>query len=81
MDNSCRASSRLCPNRGQIFLHSKFGPVSIIRATETFNAAVGALESFVDDGLFWHRSTATNAGIVATLMHVAEAADAARRLG
>ena len=75
------ASSRLCPNRGQIFLNSKFGPVSIIRPTDTFNAAVGAAEFFVDDGLFWDRSTATNTGIVADTHACRGGCDAARRLG
>jgi hypothetical protein len=35
-----------------IFLSSKFGPVSIIRPTETENAAMGAVAGLTADGLF-----------------------------
>lgn len=63
------------------FLNSKFGPVSIIRPTDTFNAAMGAVKSLVDDGLFLDPATGNNTGIVAVLMRLAEAADAARRRG
>jgi hypothetical protein len=63
------------------FLNSKFGPVSIIRPTDTFNAAMGAVKSLVDDGLFLDPATGNNTGIVAVLTRLAEAADAARRRG
>lgn len=64
-----------------IFLSSKFGPVSIIRPTETLDAAMGAVKSLTDDGLFLDPSTGENTGIVAVLTGLAEAADDARRLG
>ena len=35
-----------------VFLSRKFPPVSIIRPTATEGAAMGAIQSFVDDGLF-----------------------------
>ncbi len=63
------------------FLHSKFGPVSIIRPTSEAGGggAVSAVKSFVDDGLFIDGSTGNNTPIVAALMGLAEAADGARR--
>jgi hypothetical protein len=62
-----------------IFLNSKFGPVSIIRPTDPKNPAQGAVQSFVDDGLFIDPKTGQNTGIVAALMQLAEEADEARR--
>jgi hypothetical protein len=60
------------------FLNKRFGPISIIRPTETTNAAKLAVQSFVDDGLFLNDKD-QNTGIVAKLMELAEAADDARR--
>jgi hypothetical protein len=62
-----------------VFLNSRFGPVSIIRPTSSHLAAQGAVQSFVDDGLFLDPATGHNTGIVAVLMHLAEEADEARR--
>lgn len=62
-----------------IFLNAKFGPVSIIRPTNPHLAAQGAVQSFVDDGLFINATTGQNTGIVAALMQLAEEADEARR--
>ncbi len=63
-----------------IFLNSKFGPVSIIRPTaEPAGGAKGAVQSFVDDGLFLDPATGTSTSIVAVLMRLAEEADEARR--
>jgi hypothetical protein len=63
-----------------VFLSADLGPVSIIRPTSSqLNGAVAALTSFVDDGLFLDPSTNRNTGIVAKLVDLAEAADAARR--
>jgi hypothetical protein len=64
-----------------IFLNRKFGPVAIIRPTETLLAATGAVQSFVDDGLFLDPASGKNTGIVARLMRLAEEADDARRRG
>ena len=61
------------------FLNSKFGPVSIIRPTDAHLAAQGAVQSFVDDGLFIDPSTGQNSPIVPALMRLAEEADEARR--
>lgn len=61
------------------FLNSKFGPVSIIRPTDPNNAARGAVQSFVDDGLFIDPKTGQNSPIVPVLMQLAEEADEARR--
>lgn len=60
------------------FLNKGFGPVAIIRPTETINAAQSAVKSFVDDGLFLddHGNLSPIAG---KLMELAEAADDARR--
>jgi hypothetical protein len=41
--------------------------------------AVAAVPGFVDDGLFLDPATGKSSGIVAKLMELAEAADAARR--
>jgi Ferritin-like domain len=64
-----------------VFLSSKFGPVAIIRPTSEAGGggAVSAVKSFVDDGLFLDPANNKNTGIVAVLMELAEAADAARR--
>ena len=64
-----------------IFLNSKFGPVSIVRPTETRNAARGAVQSFVDDGLFTGHGFGTKKsdGFVEKLFALAEEADDARR--
>jgi hypothetical protein len=63
------------------FLHKRFGQVSIIRPTETRNAARAAVQSFVDDGLFrGHTSKSGKSdGFVEKLFALAEKADDARR--
>jgi hypothetical protein len=61
------------------FLNPKFGPVSIIRPTDPRQAAMGAVVSFVNDGLFIDSKTGKNTGIVAVLTQLAEEADEARR--
>jgi hypothetical protein len=61
-----------------IFLNPKFGPVSIIRPTDPLLAAQGAVQSFVDDGLFL-QPNGQNSPIVPALMKLAEEADEARR--
>ena len=63
------------------FLNKKFGPVSIIRPTETKNAAMAALQSFVDDGLFiGHTSKSGKSdGFVELMRELAADADEARR--
>ena len=53
----------------------KFPRVSIIRPTETRGAAMGALKSFVDDGLFIGQPPE----FFALLTQLAREADAARR--
>ena len=64
-----------------IFLNKKFGPVSIIRPTETQNAAMGALQGLIDDGLFiGHTSKdGKSDGFIELLTELAEEADNARR--
>jgi hypothetical protein len=64
-----------------IFLNKNFGPVSIIRPTETKNAAQAAVKSLADDGLFIGHTTKKGAsdGFVEKLMDLAEAADDAER--
>jgi Ferritin-like domain len=64
-----------------IFLNKKFGPVSIIRPTETENAAKAALQSLIDDGLFiGHTSKSGKSdGFVEKLRELAADADEARR--
>jgi hypothetical protein len=62
-----------------VFLHSNFGPVSIIRPTNPHLAAQGAVQSFVDDGLFIDPKSGQNSPIVPVLMQLAEEADEARR--
>jgi len=63
------------------FLNKKFGPVSIIRPTETQNAATGALQGLIDDGLFiGHTSKSGKSdGFVELLQGLAAEADEARR--
>lgn len=62
------------------FLNRKFGPVSIIRPTAgPAISAQGAVQGFVDDGLFLDPATGKSSGIVAALMALAEEADEARR--
>jgi len=63
------------------FLNRKFGRVSIIRPTETRNAARAAVKSFVDDGLFIGHGfgTKTSDGFVEKMFALAEEADNARR--
>jgi len=62
------------------FLNKALGPVAIIRPTADFDGgAVAAVQGFADDGLFFNPDTGQNTGIVAKLMGLAEAADAARR--
>jgi hypothetical protein len=65
------------------FLNKKFGPVSIIRPSETRGAAVAALNSLILDGLFiGHTSkTGKSDGFVELLRDLAEDADQARRGG
>jgi hypothetical protein len=58
-----------------MFLNKKFPAVSIIRPTETEGAAMGAVQSFIDDGLFIGQSSA----FFRTLTELAREADAARR--
>jgi hypothetical protein len=63
-----------------IFLHSSLGPVAIIRPTsDAQGGAVASVKSFAEDGLFIDPATNSNTGIVAKLMQLAEAADAAVR--
>lgn len=63
------------------FLNKKFGPVSIIRPTETQNAATGALQGLIDDGLFiGHTSKSGKSdGFLELLRQLASEADEARR--
>jgi hypothetical protein len=63
------------------FLNKRFGPVSIIRPTETRNAATAALQSFIDGGLFiGHTSKSGKSdGFVELLRELAADADEARR--
>ena len=65
------------------FLNRKFPRVSIIRPTETENAAKGALQGLIDDGLFiGHTSKSGKSdGFLELLTDLAEDADDARRGG
>jgi Ferritin-like domain len=65
------------------FLNKKFGPVSIIRPTETRGAAQAALQSLIADGLFIGHTSKTRKsdGFVELLRDLAEDADQARRGG
>jgi hypothetical protein len=58
-----------------IFLNKKFGPISIIRPTETKGAAMGALNGLIADGLFIGQSPE----FFAVMRDLAEDADEARR--
>ena len=60
-----------------VFLSRQFPPVSIIRPTQTKGAAMGALQSFTNDGLFIGQS----AEFMQFLTDLAEDADEARRSG
>jgi len=64
-----------------IFLNRKFGTVSIIRPTETKDAAKNAVKSLVDDGLFLGHTSkkGKSDGFVEKLFDLAAAADEARR--
>jgi hypothetical protein len=63
-----------------VFLDQSLGPVSIIRPTSSqLNGAVAAVNGFIKDGLFFDSATNSDTGIVAELMSLAQAADAARR--
>jgi len=64
-----------------LFLDKRLGRVSIIRPTETKDAAKAALQSFIDDGLFIGHSTKSGKsdGFVEKLRELAEEADQARR--
>jgi Ferritin-like domain len=66
-----------------VFLNPSLGLVSILRPTsDAQGGAVASVISFVQDGLFLIPGTTNqNTGIVNVLMRLAEAADAARRLG
>jgi hypothetical protein len=63
------------------FLNKKFGPVSIIRPTETKGVAIGALNGLIADGLFiGHTSKSGKSdGFIELLRDLAEDADEARR--
>jgi len=65
------------------FLNKKLGMVSIIRPTETEGAAMAALQSLINDGLFiGHTSKSGKSdGFVELLHGLAEEADDARRQG
>jgi hypothetical protein len=58
-----------------IFLNRKFPAVSIIRPTETTGAAMGAVKSLTDDGLFIGQSPE----FLKVLQDLATQADAAKR--
>jgi hypothetical protein len=60
-----------------VFLSKNFPPCSIIRPTETTNAAMGAVKALSQDGLFIGQSPA----FFALLQDLASDADAARREG
>jgi hypothetical protein len=63
------------------FLNKEFGPVSIIRPTETKGAAMAAVQSLTNDGLFiGHTSKSGKSdGFVELLRGLAAAADEAQR--
>jgi hypothetical protein len=64
-----------------LFLNAQFGPISIVRPTETRNAARAAVQGFVDDNLFAGHGFGTKKsdGFVEKLFALAEEADGARR--
>jgi hypothetical protein len=68
-------SNLIMPEPTQFLRKNKFPPVSIIRPTETKNAAKGALKAFTDDGLFIGQDPA----FFRLLNDLAEDADEARR--
>jgi hypothetical protein len=57
------------------FLNKKLPPVSIIRPTKTFGAAMGALKALTADGLFIGQTPA----FFSFMKHLAQMADAAQR--
>jgi len=63
------------------FLNQEFGPVSIIRPTETKGVAMCALNGLIADGLFiGHTSKSGKSdGFIELLRELAEDADEARR--
>jgi hypothetical protein len=63
------------------FLNKKFGPISIIRPTETKGAAMAAVQSLVADGLFIGHTAKSGKsdGFVELLRDLAEDADEAQR--
>jgi hypothetical protein len=63
------------------FLNKKFGRISVIRPTETKDAAKGALQGLIDSGLFLgHTSKSGKSdGLLEFLRDLAEDADEARR--
>jgi hypothetical protein len=62
------------------FLSRRFPPVSVIRPTETKDAAKGAVKSLIDDGLFTgHIVNGKSDGFIELLKDLAEDADEARR--
>jgi len=62
------------------FLSRKLPTISIIRPTETVNAAKGAVKALMDDGLFiGHTVNGKSDGFVELLQDLAEDADEARR--
>jgi hypothetical protein len=63
-----------------VFLDPALGPVAIIRPTASpAISATAAVQGFVADGLFLDPATGNNTGIVAALLKLASAADAAER--
>ena len=65
----------------QFFLSRKFPQVSIIRPTETENAAKGALKGLIDDGLFIGQTSKSGKpdGLLELLTDLAKDADDATR--
>jgi hypothetical protein len=62
------------------FLSRKLPTISIIRPTETEGAAMGAVQAFIDDGLFrGHIVNGKSDGFIELLKDLAEDADEARR--
>jgi hypothetical protein len=63
------------------FLHKRLGPISIIRPTQTKDAAKNALQGLIDSGLFiGHTSKSGKSdGLLEFLRDLAEDADQARR--
>jgi hypothetical protein len=65
----------IMPEPTQFLVRNKFPPVSIIRPTETENAAMGAVNSLIADGLFIGQKD----DFLTKLRGLAKEADAARR--